>query len=204
VNSKIDVFQFQQYLTDNHIGQDGKTCSASAEGEDCKWGSSDPYKYFNDYGACYYFSITFASNLNNGEVVSNDAYAAQAGFATHHAIWGRTRFGNTTADWFKNKGFARYEDNYTGIALGGANMLPLGPTGDFSYVRKGQAVAFGCHNPNRKSGNCGHYVTVIGFTTACAGGKDCDKGNLVILNTNGRIGTLMASGYVAGYDRCGG
>jgi hypothetical protein len=203
VNSKIDVFQYQQYLLNNGIKQDGKTCSASNP-SDCKYGGSNENvdKHYSDWGACYYFSITFATNMNNGEVVSNDAYAAQAGYPNHHAFWGRTSFGTETVTWNGRAGLVRYNDNLTGIVMGGAT--PSGPTGGLAQLRQGQAVGYGVHStrvdpdPNK---NCGHYMAAVGFTMDCAGGKSCNANSIVVMNTDGKISTLGASNYRSGYRR---
>lgn len=196
VNSKIDVFQYQQYLKDNHISQDGKTCSA-ANPSDCTSGEN-----YSDWGACYYFSITFATNMNNGEVVSNDAYAAQAGYPNHHAYWGRTKYGNDTVAWHGLNDLVRYGDHLTGITMGVST--PSGPTGGLAQLRQGQAVGYGVHStrvdsdPNK---NCGHFMTAVGFTMDCAGGKSCNANSIVVMNTDGKLSTLGASNYRSGYRR---
>lgn len=204
VNSKIDLFQYQQYLKDNHISQDGKTCSAADT--TCKFGNKGDSNTasYSDYGACYYFSITFASNLNNGEVVSNDAYAAQAGFPNHHAYNGRTRFGNVSVNWNGINGLIRYGDNLSDISIPDGNATPKGPSGGLAQLRQGQAVAYGVHSTrvdSDPSKNCGHYMTAVGFTMDCAGGKSCNANSIVVMNTDGKISTLGNSNYRSGYRR---
>ena len=207
VNSKIDLFEYKKYLDDNHIAQDGKTCSASASGEDCKWGSSKPYEAYNDYGACYYFSITFASNLNYGEVVSNDAYTAQAGYPNYHAHNGRTRYGNDKVNWYTHPELVRYGDHLTSIWVKEGDKMDTVPhdsglTGGLAQLKQGKAVGHGVHKPRVGTGNCGHYLTAVGFSYSCTKpGASCPASSWVVLNTNGKIGTLAGTGYVDGYKR---
>lgn len=203
INSKIDVYEYQTYLKNNNIKQDGRTCLADKQ--ECASGEN-----LSDWGACYYFSSTFASNLNNGEVVSNDAYAAQLGISFHNAYWGRTQFGTRITTW-NGRNVSVYDDGLTGVALNPNASAPLprynSPDGMGEIIkelRAGHAVAIGVHNvkvdsnPNK---NCGHYLTAIGYTTDCANGASCSANNLVVLNTNGEISTLGNTNYRIGYRR---
>jgi len=203
VNTKIDPFEYQSYLLNNHIKQDGRTCLADKQ--ECSSAQN-----LSDWGACYYFSVTFASNMNNGEVVSNDAYAAQLGVAFHHAYWGRTQYGTRETTWNKRQ-LSVYDDGLAEVQLNPNVSAPL-PRGYsasgmgeiLSKLRSGQAVAIGVHstrvdsNPNK---NCGHYMVAIGYAKSCANGASCSANNLVVMNTDGKISTLGSSNYRLGYRR---
>ena len=199
VNSKIDVYEYQKYLKDNHISQDGKTCTTT--GDEC---SSEGN--LRDWGMCNYFSYTFASNLNSGEVVSNDALAWTAGTALYNARYGRTTQGNVVMNW-RDKELAVYSDNLTGVTYSNSS-LPRYPEASgmsaiLAELRAGRAAPIGVHstrvdsNPNT---NCGHYMTVIGYVKSCGGGS-CNANDLVVMNTNGAISTLGNSNYRLGYRR---
>ena len=208
INSKIDVFQFQQYISANYIKQDGKTCST--DGKNCKTSAysnrQERLAGWNvvDWGACHYFSNTFASNLNNGEVVSNDAYAAMFGRnwfdGWNHMTWYGTSATQTT---WNGRSFYEYNDNLTGSAATAGTNGPGGP-GDMKTIlatlRSGQATAIGVRTG--KAGG-GHYMTAIGYTMNCAleGNtyKNCGESNLIVLNTDTKISTLGSTVYCLGY-----
>ena len=82
VNSKIDVGQYQNYLVENRISQDNRICMPDGE---CIDGGPNAPNGIKEYFACNYFSFTFAANINNGEVVSNDVLTSKCGTAFHAA-----------------------------------------------------------------------------------------------------------------------
>ena len=208
INSKIDVWEYQAYLKNNKIGQDGKMCTTTGE---CNGSSTCPgasHVGTSDWGMCNYFSYTFASNLNNGQVVSNDAYARGGGYATHYAYWGCASQGTWDTTWGKRK-VAMYNDNLADISLNPNVSQPLPhayyDNGNLSNIlkrtRQGIATPIGVTRKQRGEGNNGHYMTAIGFKYSCANGAQCPSENLVVLNTEGTISTLGASKYKLGYAR---
>ena len=207
VNSKIDIWQYQSYVKDNHIGQDGKMCTTDGK---CDGSSTCPgasHVKLSDWGMCNYFSYTFASNLNNGEVVSNDAYARGGGYATHFGYWGCGSQGTWDTTW-GNRKIAMYNDKLADITLNPNVSQPLPhaeyDNGNLNHIltvlRSGKSIAIGMTARQRHEGNNGHYMAAIGFTFSCAS-SSCSGDQLVVMNTEGTISTLGASRYKLGYAR---
>ncbi len=203
VNSKVDAFEYQTYLSKNHIGQDGRTCLT--DGSECSNAEG-----LSDWGASYYFAATFALNLNNGEVVSNDAYAARLGIAFDSASYGYTQYGTREATWGGTE-ISVYDDGLAGVTINSAASQPtphapsVNSMSDIlKELRAGHAVTIGVHSIKTDSDsekNCGHYMTAIGYTNSCANGIMCSSDDLIVLNTNGKISTLGSSNYRLGYRR---
>lgn len=207
VNSKIDVFQYQKYMEDNHIIQDGWTCKTDGK---CVRGDKNNIKgtwNMSDYGACNYFANTIAWNLNTGEVVSNDAYIAQVGYGWWDGYNRMTLYGNAKASWRGT--YYVYDD---GLTLG--RKPEAGQTSEafagisnldaiLEQLRQGKAVSIATRSGNPGGG---HYMTAVGYqaeqcakkTKDGAYGK-CYGWALIVLNTTGSIYNMGKIGYCLGY-----
>ena len=207
VNTKIDVFQYQKYLIDNHIDQDGRTCTT--DGSNCVKGDKNKVKEtwnMSDFGACNYFANVIASNLNNGEVVSNDAYMAQYGFGWWDGYNQMTKFGNTKVSWRGT--YYAYDDNLIGKANAGHTSEAFGGSSNLDWIlgelRKGKAVPIATRSGNPGGG---HYMTAVGYqaeqcakkTKDGAYGK-CAGWALIVLNTTTSIYNMGKIGYCLGYS----
>ncbi len=211
VNSKIDVLEYDTYLLNNYIKQDGKTCTTSGN---CKTGVNKPRDQMLsthnvcDWGACNYFANTHMSNLNNGEVVSNDAYAGMFGRNWFDGWNHITNYGTSeTKTTWNGRSFYEYNDGLAGEkpagnqggAPGGIERLK----DILKELRAGRAVSTAVRSG--KPGG-GHYLTTVGYTKSCGyengSYKDCNQYQLVVLNTDGKMTTLggTAGKYCLGYS----
>jgi hypothetical protein len=205
VNSKIDVSEYQHYLIENYMVQDNRICTTTGECIDAGKGSPSG---LNEWHSCNYWSYTISSNLNNGEVVSNDALASQFGIAHHAAYWKRTSYGNKETVW-GGRTLGIYDDGLTGVYLkpGVSMPIPTYSAGTYSdmgkilnKLREGTAVAVYTNNGQGSQ----HFITAVGFRKDCMIGSTdtCNYYDLVFLNSTGGASlsaTYANSGYVISY-----
>ena len=204
VNSKIDVSEYQRYLVENYIVQDNKVCTTSGE---CMEGKESAPSGMNEHNSCNYWSYTISSNLNNGEVVSNDALASKFGIAFHAAYHRTTKYGNRQATW-GGRSLYIYDDQLTGVQLNpGASMpLPRGTHVDgmkpiLTNLRAGKAVAVYTNNGQGKQ----HFLTAVGFTKDCAIGSTatCNFDDIVFLNSTWGGAIQVKYGSLSGFVTSG-
>lgn len=197
-NTKIELRAYVKYLKDNYIKQDGKTCTTdgtcssaagSKDGDQCykpPSGSIADYKArvgnLCDWGACGHMSNTFASNLNNGEVVSNDAFAAQEGVGDWDFKRRLTYYGTTEMTYSGRTGYY-YNDGLTPYANNG-NWL--------TALRNGKVSSKTVYSV-RNGGQ--HVMVIVGYHKSCIGQSSCSWGNTIVLNTDNKVETGTASGY---------
>ena len=195
VNSKIDVGQYQNYLVENYVSQDNKLCTSSGE---CVDGGKDSPFGVREYFYCDHFSYTFTANLNNGEVISNDALASKAGTAFQAAAFRLTTQGNLKTTW-NGRDVAVYDDALSGIKINPDNPTRL-PYPELSTVysisdtlntlRQGKAVTV-----MTRGEGWGHYITAVGFTKDCAIGSTspCTYDDIIFLDST--YGTTLHVNY---------
>lgn len=193
INSKVDVFEYLKYLHDNWISQDGWTCLTNG---DCKQGISfsrngnyydELFKTGNlsDWGQCQAFARIFTRDLNNGTLVSNDAYASREdGLAWADQEWGLLQYGNAdrkltqsllgsigqTARVY-NDGYGTFDTRFEGDPSNLKEVL--------NGLKQGYAISVGWEVGTTNQ----HYMTAIGFTKTCRDASyTCSTAQVVVID----------------------